>query len=188
MSQPAVLIAEDEPLASMALRAQVEAIGYSVAGVARDGAEALALGRCLPLDIAVFDMKMPARTGLEAAIAMFPDAPTPVVLLTGFGAADLPSPIPTPPVFAVLTKPISLVELRGGMQKAREAFEAWMEEGDHTRDVLQARENRRIISRALRGQDDELPPATAATRLLDRARDGNRSPLETARQILDAGG
>ena len=102
----AILIAEDEPLASMALRAQVEALGHNVLAVARDGADAAALVRCLPADLAIFDMKMPAMSGLDAALDAFPDAPTPVLLLTGFGSADLPDPMPEPPIFALVTKPV----------------------------------------------------------------------------------
>lgn len=184
---PSVLIAEDEPLARMALRAQVEALGYTVVAVARDGAEAIALGRCLPADVAVFDMKMPARTGIDAAVELFQDAPTPVVLLTGFGAADLPSPLPTPPIFAVLTKPIGLVDLRGGLDGARAAFGEWMDEDPaRASRVRQMREERRLIQRAiLRQEDDASSRAEAAARLLDRARSEGTPPLDFARRILD---
>ena len=66
---PTVLIAEDEPLASMALRAQLEALDYRVIATARDGDEAVLLGTCLPVDLGLFDL----RTGLTRAYAGFLD-------------------------------------------------------------------------------------------------------------------
>lgn len=143
---PLVLIAEDEPLASMALRAQVEALGYGVAGVARTGDEAAQLARALPVGLAIFDMKMPGMTGLDAAIDLFPDTLTPVLLLTGVGASELPDPIPEPPIFALVTKPVGLLELRGGIDRARRRFADWTARENRSDDVLAALEMRRSRS------------------------------------------
>lgn len=186
---PSVLIAEDEPLASMALSAQMEALGYHVLGVARDGHETVALGRCLPLDVAIVDMKMPGRTGLDAASELFGLAPTPVVLLTGFGTADLPSPIPRPPVFAVLTKPVGLAELRAGLDQARERFRTWMVEEGTSDMVRRSMDERQTIARAIL-EGDPAPPqrASVATDLIRQAVDQDTSPITVARQILDRGG
>ena len=138
-----IVIAEDEPLASMALRAQVEALGYHVAGVARTGQQAADLLRTLPVRLGVFDMKMPTMTGLDAALQAFPDALTPVLLLTGFGASDLPDPIPRPPIFGLVTKPVGLAELRTGMQRALDRFDEWARSENRADDVRAAFEARR---------------------------------------------
>lgn len=182
-----VLLAEDEPLASMALRAQAEALGHTVAAVARDGDEAALLARCLPIDLAIFDMKMPGRSGLEAALTAFPDAPTPVLLLTGLDAADLPDPLPEPPIFGLVTKPIGLDELRKGIALARERFGRWAEQDRRSDTVLRAREERRLIARALDRHGEE-PLAAAARTFLRRARDEAIAPAELARRILHSTG
>lgn len=182
-----VLIAEDDPLASMALQAQVEALGHAVAGVARDGGEAAAMTRCLPVELAIFDMKMPRRTGLDVAVEMFPDAPIPVLLLTGFGAADLPDPVPEPPIFALLTKPIGLAELGHGIDRALARFRQWMVTEDHERRVRDSRDERRDIERAIAltaGDDANTTTATAAARFLARAGAENETPGDLARRIL----
>lgn len=178
----AILIAEDEPLASMALRAQVEALGHTVLAVARDGADAAALARCLPADLAIFDMKMPAMSGLDAALDAFPDAPTPVLLLTGFNTADLPDPIPLPPIFALVNKPVGLDDIRRGIRRAHDAFSRWRDEGHHDALVRQSREERRAIASALHGLDQPLN--TAATRFLQRARAEDALPADLARRLL----
>ena len=180
-----VLLAEDEPLASMALRAQVEALGHSVVAVARDGAEAAALARCVPADLAIFDMKMPAMTGLDAARDAFPDAPTPVLLLTGYGAADLPDPVPEPPIFSVVTKPVGLTDLGRAIGGALQRFDRWLHD-DHHADpdaVRRARDDRRDIARALEATG-ENPTGAAALRFLARARDEGATPADLARRLL----
>lgn len=179
-----ILIAEDDPLASMALQAQVEALGHTVAGVARDGGEAAAMTRCLPADLAIFDMKMPRRTGIDVAVEIFPAAPTPVLLLTGFGAADLPDPVPEPPIFALLTKPIGLTELRQGIDRALARFQQWLVTEDTEQRVRDSRDERRDIQRVLARTAGDQPTAAAAARFIERAEAEHVSPAELARRIL----
>ncbi|HSH44217.1 MAG TPA: response regulator [Longimicrobiales bacterium] len=186
---PVVLIAEDEPLASMALRAQMEALGYVVAGVARDGEETVALGRCLPVELAIVDMKMPGLSGLDAAVELFRLAPTPVVLLTGFGAADLPASIPRPPIFAILTKPVGLAELRTGIQKARDGFQEWMERESAAERVREDREARRLIARAIAADPENTRHVCdAATSFLEQAASEGTTPAALARRMATGGG
>lgn len=184
--RPAVLIAEDEPIASMALRAQLEALDYTVVAAARDGAEALAIGRCFPLDLAVLDQLMPRLLGLEAAVELFRDAPTPVLLLTGFSGGDLPDPVPRPPVFATLTKPVGLADLRAGLDQTSAGFRQWVEgDPDADRAVRQSRDDRTLIGRAVRRMAGEGSLADAAAAFLERARQEGRSAVELARDLVE---
>jgi DNA-binding NarL/FixJ family response regulator len=62
-----VLLADDLPLARIALRTMLEgAEGFSVVGEARDGEEAVALARETEADVMLMDLKMPGLDGLEA--------------------------------------------------------------------------------------------------------------------------
>jgi DNA-binding NarL/FixJ family response regulator len=62
-----VLLADDLPLARMALRTMLESEdGFSVVGEARDGEEAVALARETEADVMLMDLKMPGLDGLEA--------------------------------------------------------------------------------------------------------------------------
>ncbi len=180
---PLILVAEDEPLASMALRAQLEALGFHVLGPARNGDQAVMLGSCYPVDVALFDYRMPARSGLEAAYDIFEIAPTPVVLLTGFGARDLPEPIPSPPVFGLLSKPVDLADLDAGIGEARAAFRLWSERTGRD-DVARALEERATIGRAVDRLADGPRKAAAAGRFLQQARDAGQTPIALARSIL----
>lgn len=184
--RPLVLVAEDEPIASMALRAQLEALDLRVLGPARNGDEAVHLGACYPVDIGLFDVNMPGRSGLDAAFDLFALAPTPVVLLTGVGTADLPDPVPEPPVFGLLTKPVDLAELGTGLQHARDRFRRWIRSSDaHRPSIDEITARRTTISRAVTALAAGERPALAAARLLRRAADEGRDPEEVARDILD---
>lgn len=185
--RPLVLLAEDEPLASMALRAQLEALDFRVLGPARNGDEAVALGACHPVDVGLFDLRMPGRSGIEAAVDLFELAPTPIVLLTGVGSYDLPDPLPRPPIFAVLNKPVGLDELGVGLAKALEGFRGWVRNRDlHPGLGNGARSDRTLVASAVQTlADGGQRPAAASARLLQRARDENRSLVDVAREVLD---
>jgi two-component system, response regulator PdtaR len=182
-----VLLAEDEPLASLALRAQLEALGYQVVGPARDGDEAVALGACFPAELALFDFRMPRRNGLEAARALFDLAPTPVVLLSGFDSANLPEPIPRPPVFASLTKPADLADLRSALTTAADRFDHWITAQPERETIIrQGRAERATIAQAVSRLAGDGAIAHAAQRLLDRAARENRSLVDIARETLQS--
>lgn len=183
-ARPVVLVAEDEPLASMAMRAQLDALGLEVLGPARNGEEAVALGSCFPVDSALFDFRMPRRSGLEAAHELFQLAPTPVILLTGVGEYDLPDPIPRPPIFALLRKPAGLDDLRGAMAAARSRFEDWVVRTDSADLVAAARADRAVIARAVRAHAGNARLSDAATRFIEDARADGRPLLDAARRIL----
>lgn len=183
--RPLILLAEDEPLASMALRAQLEALDFRVLGPARDGNEAVALGACFPIDLGLFDVRMPLRSGIQAALDLFEIAPTPVVLLTGVGAADLPDPLPRPPIFQVLSKPIDLKQLGGGLDTALARFQDWSRNRQLRYSSENGRDERALIARAVETLSDPDRPAVVARRLLQRARDEDRSIDDIAREILD---
>lgn len=183
--RPLVLVAEDEPIASMALRAQLEALDYRVLGPARNGGEAVALGACYPADMALFDVRMPERSGLDAARDLFEIAPIPVILLTGVGSADLPDPLPRPPIFGLLAKPIDLATLATGFSNARDAFDRWIDDdSDRAAALRDSREQRNTLGRAVAAMAGSERSAPAAQRLLQRAEEEGRSSLDIAREIL----
>jgi two-component system, response regulator PdtaR len=187
-THPLILVAEDEPLASMALRAQLEALGYAVLGPARDGDEALVLGTCFPADLAIFDFQMPRRNGLDAAKALFDVAPLPVILLSGFDADNLPDRIPRPPIFASATKPADLRDLQRAIDTATEGFDLWLNaEPVRQGRVRELRQDRALIARAIHSLGGDSGPAGEARRFLDDAARAQKSPVDVARDILGDG-
>src|SRR5688500_11526291 len=84
-----ILIAEDETIIRMDLRALLEAAGFEVCAEARDGEEAVELARAHEPDLAVLDVKMPRLDGIEAARRMLDERPIPIVMVTAYGEQEL---------------------------------------------------------------------------------------------------
>jgi two-component system response regulator RegA len=84
--RPSLLVVDDDDvLRERLVRAFVER-GYDAVGVS-DGDQALALARKDPPELAVVDLRMPGRSGLEVVRELLAVEPaTNVVVLTGYGS------------------------------------------------------------------------------------------------------
>ena len=85
-----VLIADDHAVVRIGLSALLETEpGISVAGVAKDGEEAVAETLRLRPDVVVMDLMMPKKTGIEATAEILAALPeTKIIVLTTFAASD----------------------------------------------------------------------------------------------------
>lgn len=79
-----ILIAEDETIIRLDLRAILERHDFTVCAEARDGLEAVELARATQPDIALLDVRMPRLDGIEAARRIYAERPLPIVMLTAF--------------------------------------------------------------------------------------------------------
>ncbi|MGE5624325.1 MAG: response regulator [Bacillota bacterium] len=78
-----ILLADDHPMFQQGLKALLEREGFDVVAEAKDGHEAVRLGRQLSPDVAVLDIGMPLLNGIDAARQILKQSPgTQVVVLT----------------------------------------------------------------------------------------------------------
>jgi two-component system response regulator NreC len=82
MSTTRVVIADDHAILRDALSMLVEKHGFTVAGVASDGAEAVRVTRSTRPQILIMDLSMPVMNGIDAAEEVARETGTPVILLT----------------------------------------------------------------------------------------------------------
>jgi AmiR/NasT family two-component response regulator len=144
-----VLIAEDETIIRLDLRALLERSGLEVCGEARDGVEAVELARTSEPDVAILDVKMPRLDGVEAARRILEERPIPIVMLTAYGQAELVSRAVEAGVFGYLVKPFREQDLLPAIQAARARYEELS---------------------ALRGEVESLSEALAARKSIERAK------------------
>ena len=139
-----ILIAEDETIIRMDLRALLEAAGFEVCAEARDGEEAVALARAELPDLAVLDVKMPRLDGIEAARRILDERPIPIVMVTAYAERELVSRAVEAGVFGYLVKPFRETDLLPAIETARarhEELTALREEAESLADALAARKS-----------------------------------------------
>ena len=116
--QVRVLIAEDETIIRLDLRAQLEELGYVVCGEARNGNEAVELARELEPEVAILDVKMPDSDGLDAARRILAERSIPILLLTAYSDPELVGRAARAGVFAYLVKPFQSSDLMPAIETA----------------------------------------------------------------------
>ena len=139
-----ILIAEDETIIRLDLRALLERAGFDVCAEARDGLEAIELARTEQPDLAVLDVKMPRLDGIDAARRILDERPIPIVMLTAYGQDELVSRAVEAGVFGYLVKPFREQDLLPAIRAARarhEELTALREEAESLADALAARKS-----------------------------------------------
>ncbi len=118
-SPPAVLIVEDESIVAMDLTYRLEEMGYTVAGVADTGEDAIALALAEKPDVVLMDLRLKTEmTGLEAARVIETEAGIPVVFVTAFTDTQTMEEIQRKPDFLLVMKPFVSSEIQSAIGKA----------------------------------------------------------------------
>jgi signal transduction histidine kinase len=117
-----ILIAEDDYLVSEMIKGVLFELGYTVAGEAADGCEAVKLAQQLRPDVILMDLEMPCMSGLEATRQIQKICPTPVVVLTAYNQIELVEEASAAGVGAYLVKPPNMDELERAVMIARARF------------------------------------------------------------------
>ena len=113
MTAPArVLVVEDEPRIAHFLAKALRLDGHEVV-VAEDGEVGLFLGMTEAFDLAVLDLTLPGRSGLEVLAALHGAHPqVPVLMLTGRDDPDARRACERAGASDFLAKPLVVAELR----------------------------------------------------------------------------
>lgn len=187
MAEPLrILIADDEAVIRLGLRAMLEEQGYAVVGEAADGTRALDLVRRLRPDLVFLDIKMAGVDGLEAAQKLMGERAVPVIILTAYADREFVDRAKHAGVLAYLVKPVRESDLRPVIEVALARFReirALREEIGGLEDSLAAR---KLVERAkgilMRRQG--LDEAAAFASIQRQARNSRRTMKDVAEEIL----
>ncbi|OIO89099.1 MAG: response regulator [Anaerolineae bacterium CG2_30_64_16] len=183
-----ILIADDESIRLMSLRAQLMALGHVVVAEACNGQEAITLAAHTQPDLAILDIKMPLVDGIEAAERITQARPIPIILLTAYSETQLVERAAQADISAYLMKPISEEDLLPAITLAltrfRE-FQASQQEVANLREALEARKKieqaKGILMRRL-----GLGEAEAYRRLQRQSQETNRKLAQVAEALITA--
>jgi len=144
-----VVIAEDEAIIRMDLRETLEEEGYEVVGETGNGDEAIGLVRDLLPDLAILDVKMPGKDGLEVARLITNEKICGVLILTAFSQREIIEDARDAGALAYLVKPFQRSDLVPAIEVAIGRF----------REL-----------RSLTGEIDALGEQLEARKLIERAK------------------
>ena len=143
-----VLVVEDEALIRMDLVEMLGEEGYTVAGEAADGEQAVALARELAPDLVIMDVKMPKVDGIAAAGQIVEERIAPVVMLTAFSQRELIERARDAGAMAYLVKPFARHELVPAIELAVSRFAEKRALEDEVATLTDRLETRKVVDRA----------------------------------------
>ncbi len=143
-----VLIAEDETIIRLDVRALLEKAGHQVVAEARDGVEAVALAAEHEPDLIVMDVRMPQLDGIAAAREITAARAVPIVMLTAHAEGDLVARASEAGAFGYLVKPFREVDLLPAIDTARARFDELAALRGEAADLAEALASRKAVERA----------------------------------------
>ena len=183
-----ILIADDESIRLLSLRAQLAALGHRVVAEASTGEEAVVLAVSTQPDLAILDIKMPLVDGIEAAERITQARPIPIILLTAYSEAQLVERAAQANIAAYLMKPVSEEDLLPALTLALTRFKQFQALRREVVDLREALEARKVIEKAkgilMRRLD--LTEEEAFRRLQRQSQEGNRKLAQVAEAIVVA--
>jgi response regulator NasT len=183
-----VLIADDEAVIRMGLKAMVSSLGYQVVGTAANGNDTLAKARRLKPDLLLLDIKMPGKDGLEVAETLVVDHPLPIIMLTAYTERSYIERAANAAVMGYMVKPIHESKLGPMIDIALARFteiRSIASEAYQLRAQLQVREIIDAAKRVLVATG--LSEAEAYKRLQMTARQHRRSMRQVAEAVIVVG-
>jgi len=117
-----IVLAEDEAIIRLDLRESLQEEGYEVVGDVGRGDKAVEMVDALRPDVAIFDIKMPGMSGLEAAKIVSDKKICPVVMLTAFSQRQIIEQARDAGALAYLVKPFQKTDLVPAIELAIARF------------------------------------------------------------------
>jgi len=181
-----ILIADDEAVIRLGLRAMLEEQGYQVVGEAGDGRRALDLVRKLRPDLVLLDIKMPGLDGLQAARTLLAERTVPVIILTAYADREFVERAREAGVLAYLVKPVRESDLPPAIEMAIGRFREIQALRDEIGDLEETLRTRKLVERAkgILMRRHGLDEAAAFTRIQKEARDSRKTMREIAEAII----
>jgi len=183
-----IAVADDEPLIRRFFEEMLPDMGHTVVAVAKDGRELVELCRQTEPDLVITDIKMPEMDGIDAALAITSERPTPILLVSAYHDADLLARAEASKAMAYLVKPVERAQLETAIRIARSRFEQIASLEREAVELRQALEDRKAIEKAkgILMRTANLSEEAAMRRMQKMSCDTNRKLIVVAKMILDA--
>lgn len=182
-----LLLADDEHLVAAGIKSNLVDLGYVVLGPAADGEEAIELARASRPDMALLDIRMPRKTGLEAGEVIYKQFGIPVVMISAFSDPAYLRASNGFQTFGYLLKPVTQDELRVSLEIAWNRYLDFVGQRDHIERLKQRLEDRKLIEQAkwIIVRKKGVPEPEAMKILQRQARNNRRTLVDVARSVIE---
>jgi len=183
-----IVIAEDEYLCLIGLKANLESLGYEVVGEATDGEEAVKLALDKRPDLIIMDINMPSLDGIEAIRKINNKTFIPSIIVSGYHDQELIEKASGEDIFAYLVKPVDANDLSAAIKVAMSRYKEFKKLQNELEDTKVSLQNRKYIERAKGILMDRkgLKEAEAMKALQKMSRDNNKKMIDIAKEIIKA--
>ena len=182
-----VFVAEDEAIIRLDIVETLTVMGFDVVGQAARGDAAEIEIRELVPDVAILDIQMPGKTGIDVAKALTDDLVCAVVILSAFSQSGLVSEATEAGVQAYLVKPFQRNEIAVQIEVAQARYEQMKDLSAEVTALNRRLADRVLLDRAKGVLIDEhgLGEAEAMRFVQKRAMDERRPVRDVAAEILN---
>jgi len=181
-----LFVAEDEAIIRLDIVETLTDMGFDVVGQAARGDEAEEQIRKLMPDVALLDIKMPGKTGIEVAQGLTKDLICAVVVLSAFSQQGLVDEAIDAGVLAYLIKPFQRNDVAVQIEVARARHRQMKDLAGEVDELSQRLSDRVLLDRAKGVLIDKhgLGEAEAMRFVQKLAMDQRRSVREVASEVL----
>lgn len=183
------IVADDEPITRLDVKAMLQEAGYTVVGEAGDGFDAVELCKKLRPSVAILDVKMPVFDGLSAAaVIVNEELAGCVVLLTAYSDKALIERANLAGVTGYLVKPIEQRYLLPAIEVALAQSARLKESQAEIRKVCDRYDEAKTISRAkgILAKANLISESDAYKELQKLAMDKRKPLIEIAASVIAA--
>jgi two-component system, response regulator PdtaR len=114
-----ILVVDDEAIITMQLEERLTAMGYTVAGMAASGEDAVDKVRSLRPDLVLMDIVMPGKmNGIEAAQIITKELDIPVVFVTSYADDTIIEKAKSVRPYGYIVKPFNELEIKAAIEVA----------------------------------------------------------------------
>jgi CheY-like chemotaxis protein/predicted transcriptional regulator len=114
-----ILVVDDEAIITMQLEERLTAMGYTVAGMAASGEDAIDKARSLRPDLVLMDIVMPGKmNGIEAAQIITKELDIPVVFVTSYADDTIIEKAKSVRPYGYIVKPFNELEIKAAIEVA----------------------------------------------------------------------
>lgn len=183
-----VFIAEDEAVILTSFKLMVKEMGYSIAGSAANGKDALEKIQETEPDLILMDINLPEKDGLSVLEEVNRNKVIPSIIVSGEFSGGLVDRANEVGVFGYLLKPIDEKQLEVTIKVALRRFEEFKEMSDKHENLNMALKERKLVERAKGILMDRfgVKESEAMKQMQKKSRDKNKKLAVIAREIIDA--